>query len=237
MSPKADKRTPREIVLFLKEEVGLSNTEIARELQRDRRMVSKILNGETSGAIYKQTLSELARTGQVTHRPPRRRNSAGDIIRVRTKGGETRIPEETAGLYVSQPRRGKFESQTTYLRDGGRQIKVAFPKTKTAKGRQIGVEELMHQARSIAQGQRWGHRRVKFQVTYSNGRVQELGSKAGYRSSDFLGQVHQHHGDALSWLLTQSADRYIDLDTSKTPITGVTMTVWRSRDEEPDYSF
>lgn len=237
MSRSPDKRSALELVNYLKHDVGLTNAEIANELQRDRRMVTKIINGETSGALYQQTLSELARTGQVTHRPPRRRNSAGEIIRVRTKGGETRVPEETAGRYVPQPKRGKFESKTTYLREGGRQIRVAFPKTKSAKGRQTGVEELMHQARAIAKGQRWGQRRVKFQVTYANGRVQEIGSKAGYQSSDFLAQVHNHQGDALSWLATQSSDRYIDLDTSATPITGVTMTVWQARDGEPDFSF
>ncbi len=57
-----DKRTARELIQHLRGR-GVTNAEIARELQRDPRMVRKVLNGETPGTNYVQTLRELADTG------------------------------------------------------------------------------------------------------------------------------------------------------------------------------
>lgn len=245
MSSKKDDRSARELINHIRANIGLNYTEIAAELQRDRRMVNKIMRGETSGEVYRAALLELATKGQVTNRPPRRRDAAGKIVPVRSggKGTPTVRPEETAGTYVPQPKRGRFAKQTTYLREGGRRYNIEFPKTEGTKGREAGMQEVLAKARQIkSQDTRWGTRRVKFQVTYANGRVIELGSKAGYRASDFLSGAKAIAGGAVGWLDFELGNRRAVPGTSTTlplpdaPITGVTMTVYAAgRDPEPDF--
>ena len=79
-------RTAQDLIRDLRRK-GISTAEIAEELHRSPRMVRKILNGETSGALYRQALQELADTGRLTHVPPRRRRKDGSIAPVRGKAG------------------------------------------------------------------------------------------------------------------------------------------------------
>lgn len=211
---------------------GMSNAEIAGELQRDPKMVWKIQHGKTSGAAYVQTLSELVRDGHVTTRPARRRAKDGHIVPVRAKAGaesKTVVPVDTQGRYVSVPKRGKFEASTTYFPAGGRQHEVRFPKTKNAKGRIAAVDDLMGKIRAGAKSQRGHDKRVQFSLTFANGRVMEVGSKSGYFASDVLFSTRRHGDNALGWLISQAKKRYENLDVDQIPLVGVTMTMYDAR--------
>lgn len=223
-----DKRSARELLQHLRGR-GLSNAEIAREIQRSPRMVRKVLNGETSGAAYTKTLRELATTGRATTVPPRRRTKDGQLVRVRTKAGATEkstTPADTGGRYSSQKQGGRFAS-TTYLSGGGRQHEINIPKGKTAKGRQEATADLLSKVRSAARGQsKETQKRVRLHLTFANGRMMEVND---YNASTLLKRMNEQGGrDPLGWLAAQSAERYPNLDTGKTAITGVTMTVYNA---------
>lgn len=226
--PDQEPASAKDLVQELKNR-GMSNKEIAGEIRRDPKMVWKILNDKTSGAAYTQTLGELVRDGRATTRPERRKGKDGHIVPVRAKAGaetKTVIPEETGGKYVPQPKRGQFSTSTTYFPQGGRQHEIKLPKTKTAIGRAKGQEELIAKIKSAAKGQKAQDKRMNFTLTFSNGRVMDVGSKAGYYASDVLYNVRKHGQDALGWLGTQASDRYDNLDLTKVNVTGVTMTIY-----------
>lgn len=219
-----DKRSSRELIQFLRGK-GVTNAEIAAEIERDPKMVRKILNGETSGQAYRQTLVELATTGRATTRPPRRRNAKGEIVPVRGKTGQgTVTPADTGGRYTGAKQGGRFTS-TTYLGGGGRQHQITVPKGKNTKGRAEATRDLVNKVRSAARGQsRETQKRIRLQLTYANGRVMEVND---YNASSLLNRINERGGgDTLGWLAAESAKRYSNLDTTKTPITGVTMTVY-----------
>jgi hypothetical protein len=225
-----DKRSARELIQELRGR-GVSTTEIARELRRDPKMVRKVLNGETSGALYVDTLRELVTTGRATTVPPRRRDRDGNLVPVRTKAGsETKsaIPEDTGGRYTSDKQGGRFQTRTTYMGGGGRQHEINLPKGKTAKGRTAAETELLRLTRAAARGQsKDTQKRIRLQLTYANGRVMEVND---YNASSLLNRFNQlGGGNPLHWLASQSAERYANLDVSKVPITGVTMTVYDSQ--------
>lgn len=225
--------SPLELVQTLRRR-GLSNREIASELDRDSRMVSKILRGETSGKAYQQALSELASTGRVTHRPPRRRNKAGQIVRVRAKTTgprKTVVPVDTSGTYTDQKQGGRYRTDTTYLSEGGRIHHFAIPKGKDTKGRETATDALLGKVRSAAQGQsKDTQKRIRMQVTFSNGRVMEV---KDYNASTLLNRMNTlGERDALNWIAEQSSERYSNLDTSQYTITGVMMTVYNSQRTE-----
>lgn len=219
-----DRRSARDLVQVLRGK-GLSVRDIATELQRDPRMVRKVLNGETSGERYRASLLELASTGRTTQVPPRRRGKDGQVVPVRAKRGaaeKTVVPEDTGGRYADAKQGGRYSS-TTYFGGEDRQIEHRIPKGKTTKGRQAATAELLRNIRSAARGQKGNQKRVKLTLTYANGRVMEVND---YNASTLLSRVKSTGGDTLGWLAAQSAARYSNLDTSKTPITGVTMTVY-----------
>lgn len=222
-----DTRTARELIQALRGR-GVSTTEIARELRRDPKMVRKVLNGETSGAHYTTTLRELANTGRATTIPPRRRGRDGTIVPVRTAAGSktrTVIPEDTGGRYTGEKQGGRLQTATTYLQGSGRQHEIKLPKGKAAKGRAAAEDELLRLTRAAARGQsKDTQKRVRLQLTYANGRVMEVND---YNASSLLSRFNQlGGGNPLHWLAAQSAQRYKNLDVSKVPITGVTMTVY-----------
>jgi hypothetical protein len=222
-----DARSARDLVQELRGR-GLSNTEIAGELQRDPRMVRKILNGETSGRVYRATLIELATTGKATTVPPRRRTKDNQLVPVRTKRGaptKSVIPTDTGGTYTRQKQGGRLRS-TTYLGGGGRQHELNIPKGKTAKGRQAANDEILERVRAAARGQaRDTQKQIKARVTYANGRVMEVND---YNASTMLKRINDDGGQALDWLRNESNKRYENLDVSSTPITGVTLTVYEA---------
>lgn len=189
-------------------------------------MVRKILSGETSGALYRETLLELASTGRSTHIPPRRRGKDGTPVKVRAKKGAataTVVPEDRGGTYTDTKQGGRYTS-TTYFGDTDRQVEVRIPKGKNAKGRADATADLVKQIRSAARGQRGDQKRVKMTLTFANGRVMEVND---YNASTLLTRIRDDgHGDTLGWLASQMRERYTNLNTSKTSITGVTMTVY-----------
>lgn len=219
-----DPRSARELVQELRGR-GLSNREIAGELQRDPRMVSKILNGETVGSVYRKTLLELATTGKATTIPPRRRNKAGEIVPVRARAGaptKSVTPTDTGGKYTQKKQGGPLRT-TTYMGGGGRQHQLDIPKGKTTKGRAEANREILERVRSAARGQaRDSQKMIKATLTFANGRVMEIND---YNASTFLKNINAAGGDALGWLRDKSAERYTNLDVSQQPITGVTLTV------------
>ena len=70
-----EQRSAQDLVRFLRGR-GVSTSEIAAELHRSPRMVRKILNGETSGALYRSTLEELATIGRAGRDLVRERHDA-----------------------------------------------------------------------------------------------------------------------------------------------------------------
>lgn len=229
----ADNRSARELIQELRGR-GVTTAEIASELRRDPKMVRKVLNGETSGAIYTATLRELATTGRATTIPPRRRDSSGNLVPVRTKAGaatKTTVPEDTGGRYTNERQGGRLQTDTTYLGGGGRQHELKIPKGKTAKGRTAAETELLRLTRAAARGQsKDTQKRVRLQLTYANGRVMEVND---YNASTLLNRFNQlGGGNPLDWLAAQSAERYANLNVGKVPITGVTMTVYDSERTE-----
>lgn len=225
----ADKNsTPIELLRELRGR-GITNTEIAGELGRDPRMIRKVLNGETSGNAYRGALYELATTGRVTSQPARRRGRDGTLVKVRAgRDAKTKTvtPEDRSGRYTNERQGGRFRS-TTYLGGGGRQHELHVPKGNTAKGRQDATKHLIDTIRSASRGQAHDtQKRIRATLTFANGRVMEV---KDYNASTLLDRVnHASNGDALTWLTEQTAERYANLDTSKTPITGITLTVYET---------
>jgi len=225
---------------LLSGENALSRREVARELQRDPRMVSKIMRGETSGESYRKALSELASRGTVSTPPPRRKDKDGRIVHVRApksaKEKSVLPPRPTYGKYTDSKQGGRWSTKTSYMDKGGRLHEVGLPKGISAKGRADGAREIERLARSAAKGQKWGKKNVMFSLTFANGRTMEVGSRSGYAVSTFLKGVNEfkrNGGDAVGWLLSQANDRYSDLDLTKTPITGVLMQVYRKEAGSP----
>lgn len=222
-----DTRTARELLQELRGR-GLSNSEIAGELQRSPRMVRKILNGETSGLLYTNTLRELANTGRTTSATPRRRRADNTLVPVRApRGSATKsvVPEDNWGRYSGKQQGGRLRS-TTYMGGGGRQHELSIPKGKTSKGRQAANAEILSSVRAAAVGQaRDNQKLVRATLTYANGRVMEINA---YNASTMLQRIHESGGEPLEWLRQESEQRYTNLDVSKQPITGVTLTVYEA---------
>lgn len=228
MASSDDTRTARELIQQLRGR-GISNAEIARELQRSPRMVRKVLNGESPGAPYVRTLRELADTGHANTVPARRRNKAGEVVRVRAghdAGTSSVAPADTGGRYTDAPQGGRYTS-TSYGREGVRIHEVAIPKGKKTKGRADATRDLLDMVRSAARGQsKDTQRRVKIRLTFANGRQMEVND---YNASTLLNRINEHgEKDALGWLAGQMSKRYTNLDTAKQSITGVTLNVYPS---------
>lgn len=226
MARSTDTRTARELIQQLRGR-GVTNAEIARELQRDPRMVRKVLNGETPGTNYVQTLRELADTGHANTVPARRRNKAGEVVRVRAnrKAGTSSVaPADTGGRYTEAPQGGRYTS-TSYGREGVRVHQVSIPKGKKTKGRSEATRDLLGMVRSAARAQsKDTQRRVKITLTFANGRQMEV---KDYNASTLLDRMNkQGEKNALGWLASQMSKRYTNLDTAQQSITGVTLNVY-----------
>lgn len=217
---------------------GLSKPEIAAELGRSVRMVTKIERGETSGELYRGVLTELYENGRRTSpRPPRRRSASGGLMAVRAKGGGTAPPPAPAAdvdelgpserrpgytpTYTDVPKRGRFSSAVTYLSGGGRQVEVNAPKSD-GKGRQLADATLQEEMRKAAQGQR----RTKFQVVWSNGRVMEIGGKSGYNARDVNARSRNEGQAPFTWLEAEGYGRYPELEAANDKIVSVVMTTY-----------
>jgi hypothetical protein len=223
---------------------GMSNKEIAGMLGRSPSMISQIASGKKPGEAYREAVTELFTRGTVSKPPARRRDKAGHVVPVRAKGGGTTVPKRTPGT---------FTERRTVLPGGARQIEVTAPKTRTAKGREAANAAIIRTIRSAAKGQRYARKRVKFQVTTSDGRHFPVGDKGGYQVSSVLrrtkpkkrkpteaelerlGEVaakaaieaaSDFASDALGWLKKQAQHRYEGLERANVTITGITMTIW-----------
>lgn len=232
--------SPQELVLHLKAVYGYTWKELGQRLGRSERMLRKVAAGQSRGEAYREALTELHERGEVTHMPSRRRGRDGQLVPVRAKAGtrsRTVVPEDTGGTFAQLSRRGSFHSTTTDFPEGGRQYSVQMPKTAQAKGRLAGISELHQRLLSISRSQARHDKRVKLQVIYrtdGRGRVMEIGSKSGYHASDILTDVRDlHGGDMTSWILSQSRERYENLDLKKSPLVSVTMTVFNAVRPKP----
>lgn len=220
----ADQQNAQDLVRFLRGR-GVTTSEIAAELHRSPRMVRKILNGETSGALYRDTLEELASTGRVTKVPPRRRLKDGSLMPVRTKAGaesKTVIPEDPGGRYTEDRQGGRMQISTTYMAEGGRQFHAKIPKGRTAKGRAQANVGLVQMIRNAAKGQAKDQKQITARITFANGRQMEVNT---YNASTMLKRVNEAGGDTLGWLARESELRYPNLDVAEVPITGVTLNL------------
>ncbi|MBO1270002.1 hypothetical protein [Arthrobacter cavernae] len=231
---------PGELVLHLKAVYGYTWKELGERLGRSERMLRKVATGQSRGEAYREALTELFERGEVTHMPSRRRGRDGHLVPVRAKAGvetKTVVPEDTGGTFARLSRRGSFHSTSTDFPGGGRQYSVQMPKTARAKGRLAGIHELHRRLLSISRSQARHDKRVKLQLVYrtdGRGRVMEIGSKSGYHASDILTDVRDlHGGDMVSWIVSQSRERYENLDLKKSPLVSVTMTVFNAIRPKP----
>lgn len=205
---------------------GMSQTEIAEELQRDQSYISQVRRGKKPGANLVSTLQELSETGTVTKRPPRRKTASGYAY-VRGKEGKKVAPADVTETPKSRrkvtrrervPERGKYEKSTTYGR-GFRRVKINFPRTKGSKGKERAWSETGKSLRSIAR-RKWGdkelpQRRVHVTATYEDGSKVDFGSKGGYQPEAIMSGLKESDGDVEAWLKSQGlGDRYADLDPS-----------------------
>ena len=220
---------------------GMSQAEIAHEMQRDSSLISQIRRGKKPGSNMVGSLKELADTGSVMNRPPRRKTSKGSYSHVRgSKGQGNVLPKgvdeeermrKTKGRrvrnHVDVPARGKYVKHPTEYGANMRRYKVDFPKTKDAKGRVAAWEALRKDAESLNR-KTWGdkelpERRAYFKVTYADGSTAEVGSKGGYCTETVLAGIEEHKGDFESWLKTQGlGERYLDLNPD-TPFVSIEM--------------
>lgn len=210
---------------------GMNQSEIAQEMQRDSSLISQIRRGLKPGSNMVGSLKELAETGSVTRRPPRRKTSKGEYSHVRGSNGQKNVlpkgvnederREKTKGRRVSThvevPARGRYVKHPTEYGLNMRKYKVDFPKTKDAKGRKAAFDELSKDVQSLHR-KKWGdkdlpERRAYFKVTYADGSTAQVGSKGGYRTETVLAGIEKHEGDFESWLKTQGlGERYMDLN-------------------------
>ncbi|MFT4284357.1 MAG: hypothetical protein QM598_05925 [Protaetiibacter sp.] len=221
----SQKQTPQQLVHYLRGR-GLSITEIADELHRSPRMVRKILDGSSRGELYRATLEQLAATGRASTVPPRRRTRDGQLVKVRggARGEKTVTPVDEGGTYSGTRQGGRLTTSTNYLAGGGRQHELHLPKGKAAKGRVEADSAIVSKVRAAAKGQARGNqKKIRTVLTFANGRVMEVNE---YNASTMLQRIQESGGSALDWLRSESALRYTNLDVSKVPITGVTMTVF-----------
>lgn len=206
---------------------GVTVSEIADVLQRSPRMVRKVLNGESSGALYRGALQELASTGRTDKIPPRRRSKDGSVVKIRGKrvdGEEHSVtPTDSGGRYTDAKQGGRVKFERGFMAEGGRMLEAKIPKGKTAKGRGIANQELLVNLRRAAQGQAGpNQKKVTTRVTFANGRIMEVKE---YNASTMLKRINAAGGDALAWFAEAARDRYPNLDTLGTPITGLSFTI------------
>lgn len=219
------KRSAQELVQFLRRQ-GISTTELAGALQRSPRMIRKIVNGETSGVLYRDALEEIARTGRVNKVPPRRRLKDGSLMPVRgkTTDGQAKmiIPEDPGGKYTTDRQGGRLRINTAFMGEGGRIIEAHLPKGKAAKGREAANDQLIDVIRRAAKGQAGkNQKQVYTRLTFANGREMQVNS---YNASTMLQRIKESGGNIVGWLATEGRNRYVNLD-SDTPITGVTFNI------------
>lgn len=223
----SQKQTPQQLVQYLRGR-GLSIAEIADELHRSPRMVRKVLDGTSRGELYRTTLEQLAATGRASTVPPRRRTRSGELVRVRGvaagDGVKSVTPVDEGGTYSGTRQGGRLTASTSYLAGGGRQHELHLPKGKAAKGRGEADSAIVSKVRAAAKGQaRENQKKIRTVLTFANGRVMEVNE---YNASTMLQRIQESGGSALDWLRSESSLRYTNLDVSKVPITGVTMTVF-----------
>jgi hypothetical protein len=245
--------TPQQLINAVKSGYGMTWDELGEMMgRRSARLMRKIATGQTSGESFREALIELHENGSVQHPPPRRRARDGHIVPVRAKAGAeatTVVPEDDKPKIVRVPSRGKFVvehpsaeealKRVTLFREGNRVVDVRMPKSRGAKGRKAGMEEIKGQIRRVTKGQRANDKRVKIQAIWDtgdgHGRVMDIGAKSGYHASDILGDIQKDFGgDFESWIRHHSADRYDDLNLKRSPVIGVTMIVFdatRTKDE------
>ena len=235
-NPNPEDLSPAELVQHVKATYGYTWAELGQAMGRSEKMMRKVATGQTHGEAYRRALTELYQTGNVAHPTPRRRSKAGNLMPVRAKAGATAkvvVPQDTTGTWEPRPKRGTFITETTAFPEGGRQHVIEMPKSRGAKGRQAGLDELLSKIRAIAKSQARKDKRVKltavFDIGGGHGRVMEIGSKSGYLSSDILSDVKTlHGGDFASWINSQTDERYVDLDPKKSPVVKITMTVYNA---------
>lgn len=254
MADQYENFTPSELVDEIRRVFDATWNEIGDMIDRSEKMVRKVSKGETSGESYRESLLEILQLGRAIHVPPRRRNKAGDLVKVRAKkdspepvvtpqehepdpedlddGGHDDPDQKPRG---SEPRakqlRRRFSKKTTVMPDGGRRHKITMPKGKRAKGHQQGMDAILDTIRRAAKGQRSKDKRAKLGVTFDLGdgdfRTVELGSHDGYHLSDVLSDLRSFKGsDVESWINDQLMERYEDFDPEDYSIVQTDITIY-----------
>lgn len=228
--------TPSELVDEIRRVFDATWKEIGDMIERSEKMIRKISKGETSGESYREALLEILQHGRAIHVPARRRNKAGQLVKVRAKRNapepvvtpiehepdhedfddenqeELDAAEHRSKNLVKKHRR-RFFKKTTVMPNGGRKHVITMPKGKRSKGHQQGMATFLDTMRRAAKGQRARDKRGKIGVTFDLGngdfRTVEIGSHDGYHLSDVLSDIRTFKdGDVEAWIKDQLMERY-----------------------------
>lgn len=241
-------RNSRELLQALTAD-GMSLAEIARRLGRSTRLLRFVLRGQKPGNNLTQALTELAATGRVTREPARRTNRAGQLARIRGRGGQTITPPTPRGRPAKKaPGRGaktRSGAQPTFVRSqpptGQNRLDVhrtQFPggRTKTdirvprsGWNREMGNEAIIE---AVNEGVT-NRQRLQITTWVEIGDPDErermpvtLGGKGGYDSEDFATAIRIEQDDALSLLEAQISERYAAFESSDWTIIQVELDFW-----------
>lgn len=207
-----------ELVKRTKEAYGLTWKEMADQVGRSVRMITKIAREETSGESYRRSFSELYERGQVEHLTPRRRSKDGHLARVRSKTNaeeKSVTPEDTKGKRVLPVKRGRFSHTTTSLPGGSKLHHIELPKTRKSVGRKRGLEAIDRSLLQVTKSQARADKRVKFEFIVEdkegNRRSFEVGSKSGFHASDVRSDIRTDFGGSVEdWMDYQIRSVYPD---------------------------
>lgn len=233
-----------DLVRSIQAEKKLSRAEIADEIGRSPRMVGKLLNGESKGESFREALTSLRDKGAVDRRPPRRRDSHGEIVAVRAKidaehqpqvsadGKKTKaptmVPEDSGGRWTKKAP-NRFGTKNSFADNGDRIYGVTMHKTNK-KSRERAVETMVKNLRTVTRSQAKEDKRVSFTATLDNGRIVSIGEKGGYFSSDVLNRIKSEFGgDANAFIMDQIAKVYPPDGSTDHKITGLNMSVFKAK--------
>ncbi|WP_431791025.1 hypothetical protein [Kocuria palustris] len=226
MSPE---KTPiADLVKSIRSTYGMTWKDMGSQLGRSEKMLRKLAKGESSGEHYRASLEELQRTGQVQHMTPRRRDSKGKLVPVRSgrsTGAKSRVPEETKGTVVKSPKRVVYGRRTQHMPGGARINTTTMPPSAKAPTRAKAWNDVRQDLVRVTRSQAKADKRVRFTLTMrdSGGRtyMRSIGDKSGFHASDVVSDM-KGSGGPEAWFTAQAQAVYTDAGPST--IVGVQAT-------------
>ena len=194
-----------------RQQLGISQTEVARRWGVSKHTVSKIERGKMPGTNYQRSVAQLQRG--IAAPPVRRTTRTGELAKVRAPAGATVTPTAPPPA----PARGAFGVQVGYTRAGGRAIVVSAPRSRGI-GRDRARAALMDEVRRASDGQR-----VVIRVhSAETGRDYTIGKTGGYRAGTLASRWAAEGDDPFAWLADTLDGMGYDVDASS--LTTVTLS-------------